>query len=342
MTPEELKTITQCSPQRFSTANGVYTCTEIATCKVPHLGPRRCYVMDQCSPLISVGEDIEEYGNIFYWDSTGPIVEMPDGQTIRLDMSINCPTPTVPDEFPAQQCTVATKEIPHGDGSICQPADMTKWDAPVMICQASNESGAPTKAPKQLDEASASGKSANLASRMARQELANGGSDGMRALLSGKPVPKLQSTTVGRGHDAWQQAADQQIRTANEPVRPGGDHQTAEVPHQRHTKVNKTAKRLLTMAAYSVSSTFSQKFFVDIISGSGRLSAAIRANVIRCLEVDLTKQGGTYTSSSLKSLKSFVDGLPTQTVLVCGLASRAVHSVLRGDTVTAVLRHSEA
>ena len=95
MTKEELKTITQCPPQRFSTANGVYTCTEIATC-----GPRSCYVMDQCSPWISVGEedgsteDIEEYGNIFYWDITGPIVEMPDGKTIRLDMSINCQTPT--------------------------------------------------------------------------------------------------------------------------------------------------------------------------------------------------------------------------------------------------------
>ena len=48
----ERASIEQIPAKLFSTANGTTTCTEVAWCKVPHLGMRRCYVLKECSPLI--------------------------------------------------------------------------------------------------------------------------------------------------------------------------------------------------------------------------------------------------------------------------------------------------
>ena len=71
---------------RFSTANGPTYCTETVWIKVPHLGLRRFYVVEDCTPLISVTEDIQDYGNVFYWDASGPVIETREGKVIRLDV----------------------------------------------------------------------------------------------------------------------------------------------------------------------------------------------------------------------------------------------------------------
>ena len=67
VTEDEWKTEkVMAQPIRFFTANGTVIAKTTVMCKVPQLGLRQCIVMDDCSPLISVGADVQDYGNIFH------------------------------------------------------------------------------------------------------------------------------------------------------------------------------------------------------------------------------------------------------------------------------------
>ena len=93
LTAIERKRVYQCSPQSFVTGAGLTTTDQAVQCKVPYLGTRECYVLSDCPPLISVKEDVTEFGNVFvYSKETGPRVHLSDGTTVYLDDSqFSCP-----------------------------------------------------------------------------------------------------------------------------------------------------------------------------------------------------------------------------------------------------------
>ena len=122
LSASEIKSIERLPvPITFFTANGTTQCTQVAQCKVPHLGMRQCYVVPNCSPLVSVGEDVEDYGSIFYWDANGPVVETADGRTIRLDITSNDNTPMVPDDACSASVVRMETEHPTVTGRNGQP-----------------------------------------------------------------------------------------------------------------------------------------------------------------------------------------------------------------------------
>ena len=67
LTEREIQTIETISPSlTFVTANGPTSCSETVWIKVLHLGFRKVHIVEDCSPLMSVGEDVCDYGNVFY------------------------------------------------------------------------------------------------------------------------------------------------------------------------------------------------------------------------------------------------------------------------------------
>ena len=52
---------------------------------VPFLGKRRCYVLPECPPVISVNEEIDDYGAVFIWTKEGgPIATLAGGTVVYL------------------------------------------------------------------------------------------------------------------------------------------------------------------------------------------------------------------------------------------------------------------
>ena len=143
LSDSEKSSIEAVPARRFSTANGIITCTSTAWCKVPHLGMRRCFILENdCSPLVSVGEDINDYGNLFYWGHQGPVIETVDGKSIRLQYDrLTMPTPMVPDEpdtaYSAMRPKLATEIALNG-----KPATL---DKPIAGGVVSNKQAATTK-----------------------------------------------------------------------------------------------------------------------------------------------------------------------------------------------------
>ena len=65
LTPAERKRIYQVDGKKFFTAAGFTSTCSAVNCYVPYLGKRRCYVLVDCPPALSVNEDIEVHGSIF-------------------------------------------------------------------------------------------------------------------------------------------------------------------------------------------------------------------------------------------------------------------------------------
>ena len=279
LTRSEKATIEEITPINFSTANGIITCTSIAWCKVPQLGKRRCYVLDNdCSPLVSVGEDVNDYGNIFYWNSSGPVIETSDGKTIRLICdSMFQKTHIVPDEpdsaysiiakdsvpSPANNCNRTTSpEAIAGNGGLIQQAGAHKGTEPTRKHVA--RSAALVPALKQVQNIS---------------------------VATTKPLTKK-----GTAQAEIAQAVSNDI----EIPRPGGDRHNAErrSTSAKHEDGGRNRSDFPGSPAGSaptiigVSEEQNKPFFLEVFSGSGHLSKALRVEGLVVYEIDITDQGG--------------------------------------------------
>ena len=120
LTPAELKRVFQVEAKGFVTAAGTTWTTSAVYCYVPYLGRRRCYVLDDCPPALSVNEEVDDYGAVFIWTKEGgPIATLADGTVVYLSSSHSVPmvdgyveaeisqgaeTPTIDDYALPMQC----------------------------------------------------------------------------------------------------------------------------------------------------------------------------------------------------------------------------------------------
>ena len=80
--------------------------------------------MDDCSPLISVGADVQDYGNIFYYTQDGAVIEKPNGEKVVLETSPHDPTPMLPDD---ENICAARTGTPNDGGPTGQPITLAGW-----------------------------------------------------------------------------------------------------------------------------------------------------------------------------------------------------------------------
>ena len=67
LSPAELQRVFQVEAKGLVTAAGTTWTTSAVYCYVPYLGGRRCYVLDDCPPALSVNEELDDYGAVFIW-----------------------------------------------------------------------------------------------------------------------------------------------------------------------------------------------------------------------------------------------------------------------------------
>ena len=106
-----------------------------------------------------------------------------------------------------------------------------------------------------------------------------------------KPNQKPRRQIEPKTADSSARKAEELLSSLSEEQRPGGDRHNMEAQHTSMKGSNRTAKRLLSISAYRATEP-GQKFFVEIFSGSGHLSAAIRSKGVTAYEVDITEKGG--------------------------------------------------
>ena len=269
LSESELKSIETFTPaMRFSTANGPTYCTEAVWCKVPHLGPRKCYVVDECPPLISVGQDVYDYGNVFYWDQAGPVIETPKGEIIRLDMSYfdRCPY------LPVDAC--AAQKI--GAAENAAEADVNR------------QSGLPATTVRASDASTkAAGPSSGDESKRSNRD------DRSSSLKSAKHTAKNPSVSTGaKERRSAKSEVESALHNTVEIQRPGGDTHNMEAKCYSMKTSSAYVKDFPGSLIRSGSVDEDQPFFVEVFSGSGRLSAAVRRHGIKVYEIDITQQGG--------------------------------------------------
>ena len=114
-------------PESFITAAGITSPDDAVLCNISYLGIRECRVMHDCSPLISVSDDVNNYNSVFvYSKATGPYVALADGTMVYLDDSRNY----VPEIFGSCSAKYAqpnqgteTSWMPDTSTFMCSPCD---------------------------------------------------------------------------------------------------------------------------------------------------------------------------------------------------------------------------
>ena len=80
LTPEEKKRVHHVETKGFITGSGQVWTNKAVHCYVPFLGKRKCYVLDDCPPILSVNEEVDDHGAIFIWTQwDGPVARLADG-----------------------------------------------------------------------------------------------------------------------------------------------------------------------------------------------------------------------------------------------------------------------
>ena len=245
LTDEEKAKLESIPPQAFITANGHVICQHTVEIKIPHLGVRRFHVLPHdCSPLCSVYEDIEDYGNIFYWGSTGPNIELRDGKRLQLRKGPDG-TPEIPDEM--QIDGIHAARAPHGD-AILAPTEMPVQDPDGIVSQDSTE-GTRKRANESNCRSSRLWSARVLATALANNSDAKGQSNGRASIFRAQPAVRPALTSEAKRYDSVIRDADIHISAAAESIRPGGDHHNAEA-QSSSAKGHKIMERLKLMAAF--------------------------------------------------------------------------------------------
>ena len=93
LTPEEKKRIYSVQTKGFITGSGEIWTDKAVQCYVPFLGKRICYVLPDCPPVLSVNEEVDDYGAVFIWtQEDGPVATLADGTVIYLSTSQHVPS----------------------------------------------------------------------------------------------------------------------------------------------------------------------------------------------------------------------------------------------------------
>ena len=287
LTPSERKRIFTVDPYVCVTAAGTTTTTKAVWCNVPYLGKRRCYVMSDCPPLLSVNDEVEDHGAVFLWDrKDGARATLADGTTVYLPTSrTNVPELDGYVTADANQWT----ETPELDGAAnlslqCQPCEQPLLPPPGLNVEAAMARKAThnnclqcvsqSKYVQRRQQEKLSQSTLSLVAAKRRQWCPERKLDGVTPNL----VLKEDEPTIGTRHGSVARST------------------SANPKHQAETRAN--SRNWLSPSG---------PFIVEVFSGSGRLASAARELGVTAYEYDLNQQGGYKNLLKKNVLKELTD-----------------------------------
>ena len=88
LTPEEKKRIYHVESKCFITGSGQVWTNKAVQCYDPSLRKRKCFVLDDCRPILSVNEEVDDHGAAFIWThEDGPVTTLAYGTVVYLSTS---------------------------------------------------------------------------------------------------------------------------------------------------------------------------------------------------------------------------------------------------------------
>ena len=259
---------------------------------IPYLGKRQCYVLDDCPPAISVGEEINTFGSVFIWTSTdGPRVVLSDGTIVylhntntvpELDEECRAETPseqgTETSTMPGAQCFGCQPCVQPGglfeQGGITKTATLTEAETSNQCCGCNDRSSfIPTPRSKKRN-------------KVLKSEFLAVAAKEQRQWCPERQKHGITPTLVAK---------------EDEPT-PGNRHRSC--ARSKSAKHQKEGETLECSPPPGLNGT---PFFIEMFSGSGRLAEALRARGITAYEFDLNQKGGRKNLLDAKVLREVKD-----------------------------------
>jgi len=301
---------------RLITAAGPATSNEAVWLKVPHLGRRKFWILKSCPPCLSVVQDITDYGSILYWDSvSGPTIELTDGSKLHLELSdvielnegcVVTPPPGLPD-------TRMVAAVVDETTFQCTPCELSTDTSKLMPNHGATNS---------TSDVAGDTKSINQTARACKQcnkwssAFASRSPTGPRERIT---APQSQQTASNPQREALLSRKRRDSATSAELLVPS--------PHAKSTSPlhgNQASSTSLPLAFRNLTETppllqeftkaappkKSLRFFLEVFSGTGRLSDSLRAKYSTdciVLEFDLSEKGGSKNLLTKKVYKEVMD-----------------------------------